>query len=1014
MTVLGGRVSGNLDRRSPDAGGSAALRPPSFRPPFRRPPALDIVSSCDSIELDSVPTLLGEESSDESADGRSGPSDSSTRGSRGAFGGGFSPLSSILPVRDWLRNRPSDSATSGAPSAAFGGASSPPSRLLLTLESPRNGDAAAAAEKVTGAGENAGGSAIAASPSSLDAAERNQRGRNAPGTGSGTDKVRNGAAGVGATPSPAGERTARTPPHPRGGGSPAGSSALGAFGSFCAVDGARSVAALRGTEPLPPVADGAAGSRSGSTGMWRNLNRGSSSSSAIHVRRNSTGASSGFGGRGMLRANSSNESLRSLGITNGGLASPSESRTLGDSSPASRTESQLERASDSISLSRTSLCSPSPQALHARETATVTGDGSFSFDGGSTSGGTSGGSSNASGKGGGSPGGWGVGSIWRSLQAPVSPIFRPRRHSATSSAGTASNAWGHASPTSKHRTICPSASTGSNDFGPNGVGVSTDKPPRHHRWKSADWSLWAGPALSAARPSSASGRRVKSLNQIPPNQTLRRPPCLHIPPCPSVPETSLEAPPLLQRSRTEEYCGALRVPPLPHEAKPAPLEAASRVEATLNKTAAPHDAAAVCDVAMAYGAAAHEELKGMHKDYKPSATVRGFSGGSFSEGCIPLVPDAGSVRRPHFVAATEHRLFCGLNDEPPRFTRSSTALSNLQHLPTAQPEPSPKLAARQLPAQQVPAQKLAVKKPAAAANMVGAGGGTARAPAAPGCDPPKHALAETEHGKTLEGKGFLRKDFGSCPRNNELLEAASSRRQVQRPPGPHVPRQTHRRRMRRVGSEPGFQVDRRLEAEEERERSRELDMGGMTAVQSGDLIVRSPDSGWSKVGGVDSSSPGHRGGVLQRAGERMFLANGGGSSHSCRGGMSMTIGMNSGTREENHQHSSAAAAGAGAVAAAVQSHVAYGSNTLSSPFPLVVRDACESSKHNIPWDGSSTVTSSDELRCGEGATFPRCSSPSADSSLFLASGVSQKWRPAMNHPLFSGRAVGVEDFLFSP
>ncbi|CAI7844831.1 unnamed protein product, partial [Closterium sp. NIES-53] len=429
--------------------------------------------------------------------------------------------------------------------------------------------------------------------------------------------------------------------------------------------------------------------RSGGRGM-RSLSRGSSSSAIHHVRRNSTGAhATGFdGGRPMVRANSSTSSdnLRSLQLPE-----------IADRSPSSPFEA-LEKA-------ERSPCSSSPHGIRAAaEAATVSGSFSFYNGGsGSSSSGKRGGSSplwslnNSSGGGnsssGGGAGGWGVGSIFRSLHAPVSPIFRPKRPSVSP--------WDH--PTTSPVTAPCASATPSSDAGSNGAGATANKPPKHH--------LWTANILPAARP-----HRIKSLNSFPSSTALNQMPQraftpMRVPACPSVPEPSPGVPPLLRRSRTEGTC---ETESLDYAITPNDDSAALNLGGAMTHGAAPHAARQGSkEPFQDSGRASRAASQGPFKNSGRHRTLRGDSCRSFSEGCIPIVPDTvGSLvttrskgSAPHFVPASEHRLFSGLDNDPPRFHRSSMSFSQLPH-PWTQGEVVMEMRVQAEPARELPVHKL--------------------------------------------------------------------------------------------------------------------------------------------------------------------------------------------------------------------------------------------------------------------------------------------------------------------
>ncbi|CAI5999109.1 unnamed protein product [Closterium sp. NIES-64] len=259
-------------------------------------------------------------------------------------------------------------------------------------------------------------------------------------------------------------------------------------------------------------------------------------------------------------------------------------------------------------------------------------------------------------------------------------------------------------------------------------------------------------------------------------------------------------------------------------------------------------------------------------------------------------------RAPRFVPATEHRLFCSPDNDLQCFRCSSVPFPRLQHsshyqegvtgLP-AQPEAAQKLPLQKLPAQDLQAQQLLTRNlpkehlppeknaAAAAAAEVGmAGGSRMHAPGASLCDLRSHSPG-------FKGAG-IQEQKPDQVNSEPPLELKADKHDWQPPSPTPVPRQAHHRRTRRMSSEPVSWLDRRIEADEGRgRRSREQEMGGGAS----DMIVRSPDSGWCKVGGLHLWSPEHRKGGMHTGVSRMFVVNGGGSSHRQRGGLSMTMGM---------------------------------------------------------------------------------------------------------------------------
>ncbi|CAI5487323.1 unnamed protein product [Closterium sp. Naga37s-1] len=268
---------------------------------------------------------------------------------------------------------------------------------------------------------------------------------------------------------------------------------------------------------------------------------------------------------------------------------------------------------------------------------------------------------------------------------------------------------------------------------------------------------------------------------------------MRVPACPSVPEPSLAAPPLLRRSQTE---GTHETEPLDYSITLNDDFAALHLDGAMTHGAAPpHPARQGSNEALQdSGRASRAASQGPFKNPGRRRTLRGDSCGSLSEGCIPIVPDpVGSLvtvrpkgSAPHFVPASEHRLFSGLDNGPRRFHRSSMSFSQLQDLSaemSAQPEaaqklpmqklpaqqlqtqerttqqlpaqqlpalqlpaqqlptrqlptqqlPTQQLPTQQLPTQQLPTQQLPVQKLAAAAEIAGAGKGTAHAASASEC-----------------------------------------------------------------------------------------------------------------------------------------------------------------------------------------------------------------------------------------------------------------------------------------
>ncbi|CAI7858222.1 unnamed protein product [Closterium sp. NIES-54] len=953
--VLGCNLLGSLGQRSADP---ALPRPPHpaaslppFRRPFRRPPALNIVTSSDSIELDYdsvTPPLVGTESSDDS-DGRSGETTEFAK----------SDSSEASVACD------SSDSSVACDSGGIRSCERAPTGKGITTSSP--------------------------------AGQRGRRG--IPAESSTAD--RDYAKFEDSTPSAANERPLPSPHRPRDSTS---GGALGAFvgGSLRTIERTMGRAALvSGGGNKACAAPANARPRSGEGGM-RSLSRGRNSSSIHHVRRNSTGAhAAGFdGGRSMVCAN---------------ITSDSSDRSLPQS------PGDAER--------------PSPAWSHGLHTP-ETGD-SFSF--------CHGGSSTAtSSSGSGSAGGWGVGSLWRSLHAPVSPIFRPKRHSPASpwdhpataaTSSRATNPWDHHASPSTSRTnstaSCDMASNGSLSGykgGSNGGGSTANKPPRHHQWTSMDWSHWPGPPIfSVARCPSASPRHIRFPNHIP--ATTSTP--MHVPACPSLPGPSHGAPPLLRRSRTEGTCEtSLDYAIITHDDSPSHHGGSTRDRAVS------HEAWAMSVRLNEAFQDSAEALKYLGR----RRTQRSASHGSFSEGCIPLVPHAvGSLAKgkgtaPHFRPATEHRLFCGLDNakdnDPPRFRHSSTSFPRQQHPSThqelatetpVQPEPVQKLPLQNLPAQgllaeQLSTQQLPVQKIAAAAEVAGTGGSRMHAPDASTCDLPLHAPAASKCA-SLGVKGI----GGQEKRPNQVdhkppLELKGVRNQgEQHDWQPHsptpMPRQTHRRRIRRMGSEPGFWLDHSTEADEGRgRRSREQEMGG-GALERSDMIVRSPDSGWCKVGGLHSWSPEHRKGGMCSSGSQMLLVNGGDRRSE---GVSMTVGLTTTPVAEG------------------QRHVEVNSRSVQSDSPRHVEEALsEAARHTVSCNGI-TSSFSECLASKSGGSGGRqvglmrpilpckefrgeeIQSAQCMRSVFLESGACQNWRPAMNHPLFGGRAVGVDDYLFTP
>ncbi|CAI7858223.1 unnamed protein product [Closterium sp. NIES-54] len=897
MAVLGGHLLRSLGRRSADSASQlpphAALLPIYFRPPFRRPPALKIVTSSESVELDLVtPALIGTETSDES--------------------GGFR--------------------------------SCEPARMAKKISSASPGES-----------------------SSVSAVSAGQHGRR--GAPEEMETVENHSY---ATPSPANERPPPSLHRLRDGTS--GGAALGAFvgGSLREVERTMGAALVSGGDKHYPASANAR-PRSGGGGM-RILNQGSSSSANHVVRRNSTGAhAAGFdGGRLMVRANSDSTERppQSPGVAERSASSPWESHSLHT----------------------------------AAEAATVTG-GLFSYYHGDNSITTSSGDSSSSSSSIISTGGWSVGSIWHLLHAPVSPIFRHKRHSAnpwdhpttaTSSHGT--NPWGHhPSPRTSRTNSTASCDTASNGVhcgskvGSNGAGSTANKPPRHHRWASMDWSRWAGPhILPAARCPSASSCHIRSPYRNP--ATALTP--MHVPACPGVPSPSLEAPPLLRRSRTEGTC-----------------------ETTIDRPVA-HDGSA-----SHHGGSMRDRVVS-HEAWAMSVTSRAAP----HEGCQAVPDTVGSLARargraPRFVPAMEHRLFCGPDNDPQCFRCSAVSFPRLQHssahqelvteLP-AQPEAAQKLPLQKLPAQDLQAQQLSTrnllkehlppeKTAAAAAEMGMAGGSRMHAPGASACD--LHS-----HSPHVEGTGIQEQKRDRVIREPPL-ELKAEQHDWQPPSPTPVLQQAHHRRIRRMSSEPESWLDHRSEAHEGRERRRENEMGE-GAVEASDIMVRSQDSGWCKVGGLHSWSPEHRKGGVHSGGSRMFVVNGGGSSHRQRGGLSMAVGMTEKPVDARLMEIN-------------------GSLQLCPAFD-VVESMNEAVRHPVACDDitSSRIDSSFSKRSGsagrqvelmnpnfarkEGRDWDVQSLQPTSSSLFLESAVCQNWRSALNHPLFSGGVICAEDYMFSP